>query len=140
MKTEEGEGLSQPVGPAPSQWLSCRQVWEPSLGAGPEAFSVRLMAVWPIPLSQAPPSWLNGVAHLSPAHLPPLQPHPVPWAAASLTPCSAPAVLGLWVALLAVSTKALWLGQSFSAHSAERAVWPLLGLGLGALTGGLLLS
>uniref|UniRef100_A0A7N9CME4 Neuralized E3 ubiquitin protein ligase 1 n=1 Tax=Macaca fascicularis TaxID=9541 RepID=A0A7N9CME4_MACFA len=53
--------------------------------------------------SSAPPSWLSVVSHHSPAPLPPRQPRPVPWAAASLTPCSARAALALWVALLAVS-------------------------------------
>lgn len=106
--------------PALSLWLSYRQLWEPSQRAGTKAFSIRLMAVWPIPLSQAPPSWLTGVARLSHAHLPPLQPRPVPWGAAFLIPCSAPAALGLWLALLAVSTKALWLGQLLLTYSTEK--------------------
>lgn len=55
------------------------------------------------PLPQAPPSWQSGASRHSPAPLPPRQPRPAPWAAASPTPCSARAALDLWAALLAVS-------------------------------------
>lgn len=53
---------------------------------------------------QVLPSWQSGSSRHFPALQPPHPPHPVPWAAASPTPCSAHAALALWEALRGVST------------------------------------